>query len=307
MTKQIEKKYANLCGVDLNPFFLNDFGYRGVSSEESAGIGGMSHLVNYSGTDTARGVLFAIEYYNADVCGYSVPAAEHSTVTSYGKENEVKAYERFLDEYPNGLLSVVSDSYDLYNAIENIYGKELKEKILNRNGVLVIRPDSGYPPEVCLKSLELLWNAFGGEMNAKGYKVLNPKIRIIYGDGICYEMIDTILKTITDAGFSIENVVFGQGGRLLQAGIDRDTFKFALKCSAALINNEWIDVYKEPKTDSGKNSKRGRLALIKKNDQYQTVPENTVSEEENQLITVFENGKIIKEYTFDEIKENIKG
>lgn len=304
--KEIIRQYANLCGTQVNPFALNDFGYRGTSSEESAALGGAAHLVNFEGTDTTRGVLLAMSYYGAEVNGFSVMAAEHSTVTSYGKENEAKAYAKFMDACPTGYLSIVSDSYDYYNAVENIYGKELKEKILARDGKLVVRPDSGYPPEVCLKTLELLWEAFGGEINAKGYKVLNPKVGVIYGDGINAQMIREILETITKAGFSIDNVVFGMGGALLQQ-VNRDTCRFAFKCSAIKVDGEWRDVFKQPKTDDGKKSKRGKLDLCW-NRYDETYVTRTPGKLENGdmpvMETVFENGEILKNYTFDEIREN---
>lgn len=306
--KDLLEVYAELCGTVAHPFMLNDFGYRGVSSEESAGIGGAAHLVNFQGTDTIKGIVYAMKYYNQkEVCGFSVAAAEHSTVTSYGKENEAYAYSCFIEAFPNGILSVVSDSYDIYNAVENIYGKQLKEKILAREGKFVVRPDSGDPTEVSLKVIEGLWKAFGGTVNDKGYKVLNPKVGVIYGDGINYESIDKILKAITDAGYSIDNIVFGMGGALLQQ-VNRDTNKFALKCSAARVGGQWIDVFKDPITDHGKVSKKGILELYYDDEEkvyFTDNPSNVHNYAQiPQLETVFENGKIVKEFTFDEVKFN---
>lgn len=298
--------YAKLTGEKVNPFHLNDFGYRGVSSYESAGIGGSAHIVNFLGTDTFAGIEFAMKYYGADVCAYSVMATEHSVVEMYTKEGELDAYKRFLEVVPDdAIISSVSDTYDFKNCVENFYGKVLKEKILSRKGKFVVRPDSGYPPEIALWTLNSLWNNFGGTINEKGYKVLNPKIGIIYGDGIEYNMIDKILKTITDAGFAVSNIIFGMGGALLQR-LNRDTFKMAIKASWGKVNGVEKDVWKETKTDTSKASKRGRLVLDnttwatyseKVSDRYNT-------HNGNALVTVFEDGKIIKEYTFDEVRKN---
>jgi nicotinamide phosphoribosyltransferase len=259
-------------------------------------------LVNFLGTDTLAGIQYAMNYYDSGVCGYSVLAAEHSTVTIYGKENEAEAYRTFLALNPDGVVAIVSDSYDLYNAVKNIYGKQLKEQILARSGKLVIRPDSGYPPEVCTKTLELLWDAFGGTTNSRGYRVLNPKVGVIYGDGINREMIGEILKAVTEAGFSTENVVFGMGGALLQQ-VNRDTCNFAFKCSAGRGDGDWFDVYKDPVTDTGKRSKRGRLDLLRKDDSFVAVREGEkLNGYEPQLVTVFENGELVREWNFDQIR-----
>jgi nicotinamide phosphoribosyltransferase len=259
--KKLIDKYAKITGCEVTPFHLHDFGYRGVSSEESAGIGGCAHLVNFYGTDTLAGIANAMEYYNSNVCGYSVCAAEHSTITSWGKSREIDAYDNMLKVAPNDfIVAVVSDSYDIYNAVENIWCGELKDKIIARKGRLVIRPDSGYPPEVSLKLLQILDKKLGSTVNKKGYKTINHNVGIIYGDGINYDMIENILKTVTDDGFSTDNIIFGMGGALLQQ-LDRDTQKFAFKASNVTINNEEFPVFKNPITDSNKVSKSGRLKL----------------------------------------------
>ncbi|MBC7865464.1 MAG: nicotinate phosphoribosyltransferase, partial [Bacteroidia bacterium] len=190
--KKVILKYLEKTGdVSLIDFKLHDFGFRGVSSVESASIGGAAHLLNFMGSDTIAGLSFIQDFYNTEgVFGFSIPAAEHSTITSWGKENEAAAYKNMLDQYSEGLVAVVSDSYDVYNACEKIWGEELKENILKRNGTLVIRPDSGIPKEVVLKIVEILGKKFGFEKNAKGYKVLHPKVRVIQGDGVNYESIE---------------------------------------------------------------------------------------------------------------------
>lgn len=306
-SKGIIKNYMERTGADLGGllFKLHDFGARGASSWESAGLGGMAHLVNFLGTDTVTGLEFAEAYYDADLTengtAFSIPAMEHSTVTSWGRENEVEAYRNMLNHYakPGAILAAVSDSYDIYNACK-LWGTELKEQVVSSGATLVVRPDSGDPSVVSVECARILDKYFGSTVNAKGYRVLN-NVRIIYGDGINHASIRSILACMEIAGYSADNIAFGQGGALLQA-IDRDTLKFAMKCSAANINGEWVDVFKDPITDSGKQSKKGRLALIMTEQGYETVRVEEATSETNLLQTVYENGRIVKETTFAEVR-----
>lgn len=240
-------------------FKLHDFGARGVSSEESAGIGGCAHLVNFKGTDTMTALALARYHYQENMAGYSIPAAEHSTITVWGKDQEIAAYKNMLDQFSgeNKLVAVVSDSYDLFNAVENIWGDTLHDRVVNNGGTVVIRPDSGNPSEIPIQVIEALGKKFGHTMNSQGYKVLPPYLRVIQGDGINLDMIRVILDNLIMYGWSAENIAFGMGGALLQQ-CNRDTFKFAMKASAARVNGEWRDVYKSPATDKNKVSKRGR-------------------------------------------------
>lgn len=238
------------------PFKLHDFGARGCTSMEQAGIGGAAHLVNFMGTDTLSGVLYAREFYGADMAGYSIPAAEHSTMTSWGRDNEEAAYENMLTAFPKGLVAVVSDSYDIYNAVQNIWGGELRDKVLAREGTLVVRPDSGDPLDMVLFCLTALAESFGFTVNSKGFKVLNPKVRVIQGDGIGPKDIDNILMAMSKAGWAADNVAFGMGAGLLQH-VNRDTYRFAMKASAVSVNGVWSPVFKDPITDKGKASKKG--------------------------------------------------
>ncbi len=159
--------------VDGLPFKLHDFGFRGASSVETAGLGGMAHLVNFLGTDNIEGVLYARRYYGADMAGFSIPASEHSTITSWGKEHEVDAMRNMLEQYPTGLVACVSDSFDIDKACSEYWGGELKEDVLRRDGVLVVRPDSGEIVPMVLNVLKRLGNAFGTYFNTKGYRVVN--------------------------------------------------------------------------------------------------------------------------------------
>lgn len=283
-------------------FKLHDFGFRGVSSVESASVGGAAHLVNFMGTDTVAALTFIQDYYNTkDIFGFSIPAAEHSTITSWGREQEADAYRNMLQQYAEGLVAVVSDSYDVYNACSTIWGGTLKEEVLNRKGTLVVRPDSGVPKDVVLKVTEILGERFGYTTNAKGYKVLHPNVRVIQGDGVDYDSIGEILENLEQHGWSADNIAFGMGGGLLQK-LNRDTQKFAFKCCSAIVNGEERDVFKDPVTDQGKRSKRGRLKLVKENGSYVTRGLNDAGADE--LQTVFENGEIKKQYTFEEVKAN---
>jgi len=225
---------------------------------ESAGLGGAAHLVNFKGTDTIVGMLCAQKYYG-ECDAYSIPAAEHSTITAWGRCNEAAAYENMINQYGSGMYSVVSDSYDIYHAVEEIWGDELKDKVIAKGGSLVIRPDSGDPITVCNNVIEILGDKFGYTTNEKGYKVLN-NIRVIQGDGVNKAAIEGILKSLAAKGWSADNIAFGMGGALLQ-GVNRDTLKFAMKCSAVEVDGEWIHVYKDPVTDPGKRSKHGRVKL----------------------------------------------
>lgn len=284
-------------------FKLQDFGGRGVSSPESAAIGGAAHLVNFKGSDTVEGILAARVYYNEPMAGFSIPASEHSTITSWGKENEVEAYRNMLKQFakPGSLVAVVSDSYDIYNAIENLWGKVLKEEILAAGATVIIRPDSGDPSIVPILCIEKLGKAFGYTINSKGFKVLNPAVRVIQGDGINDNSLGLILENLLAKGWSADNIAFGMGGGLLQQ-LDRDTLKFAMKCSAAQINGEWVDVFKDPITDPGKTSKKGRLALISEHGYYETVPHDG-NAWRDALENIYKNGKLLKEWTFAEIRE----
>jgi nicotinamide phosphoribosyltransferase len=250
-------------------------------------------------------VVVARKYYGEDMSAFSIPAAEHSTITSWGKENEVKAFENMLDQFPEGLVAVVSDSYDIFNACKNLWGKELKEKVLNRNGTLVIRPDSGEPTEIVPKVLDTLGEAFGYTLNEKGYKELPPQVRIIQGDGINFESGKEILRAVAEAGWSTDMLAFGMGGALLQ-GLNRDTQKFAFKCSSITVNGEQRDVYKDPVTDHGKRSKAGRLKLVKVMGShgyaYATEKEGD-SGRPNELVMVFQNGILFGDDTLSQIRE----
>jgi nicotinamide phosphoribosyltransferase len=303
--KQVIKRYLDETAdnADGLAFKLHDFGARGASSEETAALGGMAHLVNFQGTDTLSGILAAQQYYNESMAGYSIPAAEHSTMTAWGRDQESQAYENMLDQFLSAgrIVAVVSDSYDIWHAIDEIWGRQLKEKIIQSGGTLVIRPDSGDPVDVVCTALEKLMQAFGFTNNSKGYKLLPPYIRLIQGDGLSPAVIEDILHALKEKNISADNLAFGMGGGLLQK-CHRDTLRFAMKASAIKRDGQWYDVYKQPVTSPGKVSKRGRLALISSGQSYETITQDTLSSRDNLLQPVYRNGKLLREQTFSDIR-----
>jgi len=301
-SKRVIKKYLELTGDPSGlDFKLHDFGCRGVSSAESAGLSGLAHLVSFNGTDNVAALLAAHRYYDADMAGFSIPAMEHSTVTSWGRENERDSYANMLKLYgkPGAMFAAVSDSYNIFEAIK-MWGS-MKDEIIASGATVVIRPDSGEPASMVANVVVALGEEFGYTINSKGYKVLNT-VRVIQGDGINTASIRRILSTLEILGWSADNVAFGQGGALLQQ-VNRDTMKFAMKCSAICVNGEWRDVYKDPVTDSGKRSKRGRFNVTRhpETDNLEAVPydENAAS---NALVVRFKDGYPYNETNFERVR-----
>jgi nicotinamide phosphoribosyltransferase len=295
-------------------FKLHDFGARGVSSGESATLGGQGHLVNFQGTDTMEALIGARRFYHCKMAGFSIPAAEHSTITSWGRANEEAAYRNMIKQFskPGSIFAFPCDSYDVFNANEKIIGENLKAEIIAGGGLLVSRPDSGNPVDTPVQVARILANKFGFTPNSKGYDVING-VRVIQGDGIDSDTIASIGRSLQLCGLAIDNIAFGKGGAGLQK-VDRDTFSFAMKCSAVLNQDgTWSDVYKDP-IAGGKTSKRGRLGL------YRTIEESLEAGEyirretletcriedgrgrENLLELVYQNGVLLRDQTLDQIR-----
>lgn len=288
-------------------FKLHDFGARGATSSEAAMLGGMGHLVNFMGTDTVEAVLGARRFYNEPMAGFSIPATEHSTMTSWTRDGEVEAYRNLLKQYPTGLVACVSDSYDIMNAVNNIWGGVLKDDVMARDGTLVVRPDSGDPTTMPLDVIDSLMDKFGYTVNKAGYKVLPDQVRVIQGDGMNIDTIGELIGNAVERGISVDNFAMGMGGGLLQK-VDRDTMKYAMKANAIEIDGKWVDVYKDPVTDKGKKSKRGRLALVKRDGEFQTIRKDELARgahgtERNYLRKVYENGTLFAEDDFAVIRE----
>ncbi|HEY6815828.1 MAG TPA: nicotinate phosphoribosyltransferase [Croceibacterium sp.] len=287
------------------PFKLHDFGARGVSSGESAGLGSLAHLVNFSGTDTLEGILAARRFYGAGMPGFSIPAAEHSTMTAWGRAREEAAYANMLDRFDGegALVAVVSDSYDLDNAVGRIWGDSLRGRVQARKGTLVVRPDSGDPVDTPARTLARLWEAFGGTVNSKGFRVLDPHVRVIQGDGMNVASIERLVGRLVVDGFAIDNIAFGMGGGLLQQ-IDRDTLRFAMKANAMRdADGAWHDVCKKPATDPGKASKAGRQAVVEEGGRLVARRSDEVAPESDMLKPVWRNGELLVRHSFDELRQ----
>lgn len=305
--KSLEETADGTSGLD---FKLHDFGSRGVSSQESAALGGMAHLVNFMGTDTAVALMAAKRLYDETMAGFSIPAAEHSTITAWGKDGEVDAYRNMVKQFskPGSIYACVSDSYDLMHACEKIWGEDLKEAVEKSGGKLVIRPDSGDPTVILPQMLDILEKKFGSTTNTKGYKMLPPYLGIIWGDGINDDSIEAILEAVKKAGWSTDNLAFGMGGALLQHP-HRDTQKFAMKASWAMVNGKGREVFKDPVTDPGKASKKGRLDTIKdpETGELRTVvlPDNMDTHPNTCMVELWCDGQMskeLKERTWQEIR-----
>jgi nicotinamide phosphoribosyltransferase len=302
-------------------FALNDFGFRGVSSTQSARNGGSAHLVNFCGSDNVYAGKAPVEFYGSDrIYVASVPATEHSVMTQEGEEGEINVMRRVLTTFPTGIVACVSDSYNIFRACGQYWGEELKELILSRpvepGNQLVVRPDSGDPCRTLLEVFNILFDKFGFETNSKGYRVLPPQIRVIQGDGVNIHSIAEIYDMLREEKISAENLVWGMGGKLLQADINRDTQRFAFKACFAIIKGKEVNIIKHPTeidadgniVRSFKNSKSGRMKLIKTADSYRTITskEEGFEEAEDVMVTVFEDGVITKEWVFDEIRQRAK-
>jgi nicotinamide phosphoribosyltransferase len=349
-------------------FSVHDFGMRGITSDEQGEFGGSAHLLCFRGSDTSNAIDFIEEYYWPSVMpAYSVPATEHSVMCSFGGKNfEIEATRNALEVVSEGIVSIVGDTWNIWNFADNIIGEVLHDLVLSRNGKTVIRPDSfdpilincGYKKYPLLKEdmgtfdisdaiekgykcsldgyeilptgvdaeheiyygvfgeklnplkqkglLNILWDRFGGHINKKGFKVLNPKVGLIQGDGMNPTTIVQLFKAVIEAGFCCSNIVTGSGGGLLM-NCNRDTLKFAFKASAVNRNGVWIDIQKDPITSSGKKSKKGHLKLVKDDVLgYKTMSSCDMSKEEFdnakcELVTVLENGMIYNLSTWDDI------
>jgi nicotinamide phosphoribosyltransferase len=306
--KTSDEGYAKM----FEKFMLQDFGARGGSSEETVCLGGMAHLVNGRGTDTIQAVRYIRDYYNTNILknmpGFSVVAGEHSTITSWPTETE--SYENFFNTFPGRIISIVVDSYDQRNALENIFGGTLKQRVLDHiagGGLVVLRLDSGIPEVEVVEAMKLLAKQFGSKVNAKGYVELIPGLKVLQGDGINLTSIDTILDAVVNAGFAVSNIAcLGMGGALLQL-VGRDDLGYALKCSWTNVNGIERIVKKTPKTDPNKGSQGGRLTVERVGDRIVSFQNRTVAEEEsdvNMLKVRFLNGDSVNEIDWAAVTAN---
>lgn len=287
-------------------FKLHDFGARGCSSLETAGLGGLAHLYNFRGTDTLAALLTARKYYDEPIAGFSIPAAEHSTITAWRRAGELDAFRNMLTHFgvKGGVFAVVSDSYDIEHAVRQYWGKDLRDAVVASGSTLVVRPDSQDPVVLVPRIVQQLALDYGFTTNAKGFKVLNPSVRVIQGDGINELAIRGILGALMALGFSAENVAFGMGGALLQ-GVNRDTLGFAMKASAIENAEGWYDVYKDPVNASSKRSTPGRMAVVVRDGVYKNIRlEELKPKEKNHLELVYRNGFMYRKQTLAGVRAN---
>ncbi len=306
--------------TDFVPFQGHDFSFRGMSSPESACLSSAGHLFSFVGTDTIPVIDFLEEYYGADsdkeLVGCSVPATEHSVMCLGGDDNEIGTFKRLInDKYPSGIVSIVSDTWDYWKVLTHML-PTLREDIMARVGKVVIRPDSGDPvyivcgdpdaEEECVRkgSIEVLWEVFGGTVNDKGYKELDSHIGLIYGDSITLERCEQICRLLERKGFASTNVVFGIGSYTYQY-VTRDTFGSAVKATWGQVDGVGRSIFKDPKTDDG--MKKSAKGLLRVNEDYTLSDEvSEMGEATGLLETVFMNGKIIKEYSLQEIRNRLR-
>jgi nicotinamide phosphoribosyltransferase len=320
----------------------HDFSMRGMDSVDAVISSGLGHLTSFSGTDSLPAIYGARKHYGAtEFVGGSVNATEHSVMCAGGKEDEVETFRRLLETYPTGILSVVSDTWDLWKVCTE-HVVTLKEEIMARDGKLVIRPDSGDPSDIiCGRNtsydyqqyykgdatlqeyneenktnysesemkgvIELLWDVFGGTVNAQGYKVLDSHIGAIYGDSITIARADEICARLEAKGFASTNVVLGIGSFTYQYNT-RDTFGFAMKATYVEVNDEGREIFKDPITDDGtKKSATGLLHVTKANNEYMLVDKVSWAEEVGgELQVIYYDGEFFNTTTLMEIKNRLK-
>lgn len=322
--RRLLTKYAHETGApqEFVPWQGHDFSMRGMPGPEAAILSGIGHLSSFTGTDTMPAIDAIEQYYLVPkdyfIAG-SVAATEHSVMCAGGDDRELETFERLLNLYPEGILSVVSDTWDLWNVLTNIL-PQLKHKILARNGKLVIRPDSGDPVKIVCGDpdapegsparkgvIELLHDLFGGTVTDKGFRVLDSHIGCIYGDSINYERMEAILEGLKAKGFASNNMVFGVGSYTYQH-VTRDTFGFAIKATSVVIDGVEKAIYKKPATDDGqKNSAVGRLAVLRHSDGELVLVNNATEAERaaSELKPVWRNGHFTKETRFDEVRARL--
>lgn len=329
--KQIKEKLNQFAmetvgNIDFTKFQGHNFSYRGCVGHEAAIMIDAGFITSFVGSDTVPGVDFMEQYYNADsdkeLVSCSVNASEHAVMASYGPENEEEAFRRLIEDvYPEGILSIVSDTRDYWNVITN-FTVRLKDKILARNGKVVFRPDSGDnvktivgDPDAPVGSseykgtVECLWEIFGGSTNSKGYKELNPKCGCILGDGVNWEVMNAILDGLKQKGFASTNIIFGIGSYYLVYGVSRDTDGWAVKSTYCEVDGVGREIFKDPITDKGnlKKSAKGLIAVYKDaNGKYYQKDQASWSEVKNCAYKeVFRDGKLLIDQSLSEIRARV--
>ena len=313
--KEMLLENAKMTSINPNvDFSFHNFGDRGATCVEAAAFGGVAHLTCFKGTDKLNCLRYAHIFMNQPIkdIAFSILASEHSTTTSWGKDREFDMVDNHLEKgKANPLLAAVADSYDVYNFTDRITSGKFKEKIeSNDYPKFIERPDSGYAPDVMNEILNIYEkNQVQYMVNERNYKTFK-KYGFIWGDGVNMENMQDVLTTLRLRMYATENMSFGSGGWLMQQH-DRDTLGFAIKCSSITFNDESeMDVYKDPITDKGKTSKRGRVTTYfnRATDTFEVGLEDEGGSmgRPEVLEVVIENGKLIKEFTLTQVRANVQ-
>ena len=336
--RKILDGWAKTTGADPDfvAFQGHDFSMRGMTSLQSAAKSGAGHLLSFDGTDTIPAIAFLEYFYGANIeeelVGTSIPATEHSVMCAYG-EDEIESFTRIIhDVYPGGLVSIVSDTWDLWHVLTKIL-PSLKNEIMARDGRVVIRPDSGDPVDIITGAthsyspphavdtpeqkgvVELLWDTFGGTVNEKGYKVLDPHVGTIYGDSITMERAEAICDRLAQKGFASSNIVLGIGSYTYQH-VTRDTFGFALKSTWCMINGVERAIYKDPVTDLNhmKKSLTGKVVVQRDKQGELMVVDHLTDDQWVELVNdghdvmepVFRDGLLLREESYERISGRVQ-
>lgn len=317
---------------DMTTFMCHDFSMRGMDSLDAVGSSALGHALSFMGSDSLPAIHAARKYYDAkDGVIHSVNATEHSVMCAGGNEDELGTFRYLMKQFPTGILSIVSDTWDLWKVLTE-HLPTLKEEILARDGKIVIRPDSGDPVDIIcgIESnvdsrlfdgenydltlpqkkgvIELLWDVFGGTVNAQGYKVLDPHIGAIYGDSITLDRAEEICERLKAKGFATSNIVLGIGSFTYQYNT-RDTFGFAMKATYCEVNGEGREIFKDPITDDGTKKSSKGLLMVQQNDingSYELVDQvGWADEKQGCLQTIYEDGRFSNRTTFEEVKERL--
>ena len=319
--RKIAEEYADKTAMDNGfvDFQFHDFSQRGQHGNDATTLSGIGHLSSFKGTDAIQTISVLSKYSDREnivdyVFGGSVLATEHSVMEGWGTD-QIRTYDSLIEANPNGILSVVSDTYDYWEVLDYVL-PTLKDKIMARNGKLVIRPDSlstGFDKieDELVASLDSLWDTFGGTVNAKGYRVLDSHIGILHGEGVSLDNVHAILDAIVGAGYSTENIVLGVGAYVYSVLVSRDSFGQAIKATDVIINGKEMKIFKKPKSEKEafKASHKGRVRVTIDEDGEITVKDNLTKEavEENpgSMLTIFNNGDT-SIWSFEEARQAIK-
>ena len=323
--REIVNKYYDLtCDDDIpRARALGAFDFRGEECTESAIKAGAGWCLSFLNTATVPVVPYLEAMYNCDCTkepvAFGSPSTEHAVMCSNFAVDgdEITLLRRLLTEiYPNTNFSAVLDSYDYWNIIDNVL-PQLKEEIMNHNGCMLMRGDSGDCVEVVTQTVFKLWDQFGGTINSKGYKVLDPHVKAIYGDSITVQRCEAVYKILMEHGFACSNVALGVGSFSFQcieedgvlSPFTRDTFSSCIKATYCEINGEPHPIFKNPKDGGFKKSQKGCCHVYEEDGELKYKDEFTISTlpENNLLETVFKDGVLVKEETLREVRNRLHG